>query len=93
MLAAFDFASYTTAVRGLEPGDRVVLYTDGLVEAANSAGEEFGAERLSEALRATADRAGEEAADLILSAVQQWSVRQDDDRTLLVCDYTGSREV
>jgi phosphoserine phosphatase RsbU/P len=33
MLAVFDFASYSTAVHRLEPDDRIVMYTEGVVEA------------------------------------------------------------
>ena len=42
MLAAFDFASYSTAVHKLETDDRIVMYTDGVVEASNAAGDFFG---------------------------------------------------
>jgi len=34
MLAAFDFATYTSAAQPLHAGDRLLLYTDGIVEAA-----------------------------------------------------------
>jgi sigma-B regulation protein RsbU (phosphoserine phosphatase) len=36
MLAAFDFTTYSNAVQRLQSGDRLLLYTDGLVEAANA---------------------------------------------------------
>jgi phosphoserine phosphatase RsbU/P len=39
---------YGAAVAQLEPGDTLVLYTDGLAEAADPEGEEYGAERLAE---------------------------------------------
>ena len=42
MLAAFGFASYSTAVHKLEADDRIVMYTDGIVEASNTAGDFFG---------------------------------------------------
>jgi phosphoserine phosphatase RsbU/P len=42
MLAAFDFAAYSDAVRRLEPGDRLLLYTDGIVEASKVSGDFFG---------------------------------------------------
>lgn len=29
------------------------------------------------------------AADLIISSVQQWALKQDDDFTVLVCDYVN----
>jgi sigma-B regulation protein RsbU (phosphoserine phosphatase) len=53
MLAAFDFAAYTTAAQKLQPGDRLLLYTDGIVEAASAGGEFFGQESLSALLRQT----------------------------------------
>ena len=90
MLAAFDFATYTTAAQRLEPGDRLLLYTDGIVEAASANGEFFGAEALSGLLRQTSGFAPSDAADRIISAVQQWAKSQDDDLTVLVCDYMGA---
>lgn len=90
MLAAFDFADYSTAVHPLVPGDRLVLYTDGIVEAEDAKEEQYGRERLSDVLRQSAGMPPAEVADLILSSVQQWAVKQDDDRTLLICDYVGS---
>lgn len=89
MLAAFDFAAYTTAAQKLQPGDRLLLYTDGIVEAASAGGEFFGQESLSALLRQTSGVAPAAAADRIISAVQQWAVSQDDDLTVLVCDYAG----
>src|ERR1051326_4770026 len=56
MLAAFEFATYSNALHRLEDGDRLLLYTDGLVEASNEAGEFFGRERLIEVLINTAGR-------------------------------------
>jgi phosphoserine phosphatase RsbU/P len=90
MLAAFDFADYSTAVYPLMPGDRLVLYTDGIVEAEDGKQEQYGPERLSGLLRETASMAPAEAADSILKSVEQWAPRQEDDRTLLICDYVGS---
>ena len=89
MLAAFDFATYTNAVHRLEDGDRLLLYTDGIIEASNGAGEFFGREALCEALKQTSGAANAQAADRILSAVQKWSTTQDDDLTLIVCDFAG----
>jgi sigma-B regulation protein RsbU (phosphoserine phosphatase) len=90
MLAAFDFATYSTAVHRLESGDRLLLYTDGIVEAANTSGEFFGQDALGELLRKTAESAPKDAVDRIFSAVQEWAVSQDDDLTVLVCDYVGN---
>lgn len=87
MLAAFDFTAYSNTTHRLEPGDRLLLYTDGIVEASNASGDFFGHDALCQLLAKTAGLSSSEAADLIISSVQQWSVKQDDDLTVLVCDY------
>jgi sigma-B regulation protein RsbU (phosphoserine phosphatase) len=87
LLAAFDFATYAQVAHSLKHRDRLLLYTDGLVEAADDKGEFFGPERLSNQLLETAGLDVSDAADKILMAVQSWSAKQDDDLTLIVCDY------
>jgi phosphoserine phosphatase RsbU/P len=89
MLAAFGFATYTTLSHPIEPGDRFILYTDGLLEASNVQDEEFGSERLHKLVRETADLPHLEAADRIITSIQDWSASQNDDLTLLLCDYSG----
>jgi sigma-B regulation protein RsbU (phosphoserine phosphatase) len=90
MLAAFSFATYLNAVSSLEPGDRILLYTDGIVEAFNAEREEYGRGRLRELLRQCASLSHHETADRIMSTVQSWAVSQEDDLTVLVCDYAPS---
>lgn len=90
ILAAFDFATFANAVHPLEPGDRFLLYTDGLVDAANAKGDFFGQDALSAVLRQTAELAPSAASDRIITAVQKWSASQDDDLTVLICDYIPS---
>jgi phosphoserine phosphatase RsbU/P len=58
-----------------------------LLEATVVHQEEFGWQRLRALVCETADLPQAEAADRIISSVQQWSVMQDDDLTLLICDY------
>ena len=53
MLGAFSFAQYNNASVPLSKGDRLLFYTDGLVEASNAAQEEFGADRLRDTLHAS----------------------------------------
>lgn len=88
MLGAFSFATYTTISHPLRPGDRLLLYTDGILEAANADDEEFGDHRLAALLQQTADLSHTETADRIITTIQQWAVSQNDDLTVLVCDYT-----
>ncbi len=93
MLAAFSFATYTTAVYPLEPGDRLVLYTDGILEAANAQGEEFGSNRLCALLKDGARLCAEEAVDQIISSLKAWSKSQNDDLTVLICDYSLAKTI
>jgi sigma-B regulation protein RsbU (phosphoserine phosphatase) len=89
MLAAFDFATYTNAAQPLQRGDRLLLYTDGIVEAANAAGDFFGADALKVVLQKTFKLSPSETADSIIATIRQWSATQDDDWTVLVCDYAA----
>jgi len=90
MLAAFDFATYSNAAHKLEPGDRLLLYTDGIVEAASASGEFFGQQALGSLLQKTANADPKAAADRIIAEVQRWAASQDDDLTVLVCDFVGN---
>jgi serine phosphatase RsbU (regulator of sigma subunit) len=50
VLGVFAEATYERASTALQSGDRLLLYTDGITECRNAADEEFGQDRLSEAL-------------------------------------------
>jgi sigma-B regulation protein RsbU (phosphoserine phosphatase) len=90
MLAAFESASYATGVHALKDGDRLLLYTDGVVEATNQDEVEFGQDRLCTLLKEGATLPITESADLIVSSVQRWSATQSDDLTVLLCEYCGA---
>jgi phosphoserine phosphatase RsbU/P len=62
------------------------MYTDGLLEAANGAEEEFGSERLRAAVRESGGLPVTEASVQIVAGAQDWSVAQNDDLTVIVCD-------
>lgn len=71
------------------PGDRLLLYTDGLTEPENAAGEPFGDTRLEQVLGELPSRPAEEVSRSLLAAVREWtpsSAPQQDDITLLVID-------
>jgi phosphoserine phosphatase RsbU/P len=87
VLGLFTHATYTNTVRQIEPGDRLLLYTDGLIEAQNVGGDSFGQDALSALLQQTAELAPAAASNRIISSVQEWSASQDDDLTVLICDY------
>lgn len=69
ILEGFD---YETARRSLDPGDWLVLFTDGIDEARNPAGEQYGIDRLA-ALVARAPRGPEALADVILEETHAFS--------------------
>jgi sigma-B regulation protein RsbU (phosphoserine phosphatase) len=87
LLAATDRAEYTEKSLELRAGDRLLLYTDGLVEAKDGHGQMFGDEALGLALKRTAGLTPELAAENILTDVQRWAKSQEDDLTALVCDF------
>lgn len=87
MLAAFDFSAYATVTHRIQAGDRLVLYTDGLLEASDTRSEEYGPDRLHALVRKTAKLTQTEAVDEIITSIQQWSSTQNDDLTVLICDY------
>ncbi len=67
-----------------EPGDMLVLYTDGLIEARNPEGEEFGYDRFSELILAHAKTPVEELTARVVEAVKIFSNNKlDDDYTVL----------
>jgi serine phosphatase RsbU (regulator of sigma subunit) len=56
----------------LEPGDRIVLYTDGITEVFNSKGEMLGIEGIREIVRQTAALPSDEMKQGILDGVAAW---------------------
>lgn len=88
-ISVFNLAAYATLTAPINPGDRLILYTDGVLEASNGQQEEFGADRLHALVRESATRSPAEAANEIISAIQGWSAAQGDDLTVIVCDYAA----
>jgi sigma-B regulation protein RsbU (phosphoserine phosphatase) len=80
-----DIRDVTTDTRArLEPGDVLVAYTDGIVEAMNQAGEVYSAERLAASLERVAKEPVEQIRDALLADVTAWMSSQADDLTVLV---------
>lgn len=74
-------ATWSQRALQLEEGDSVVLFSDGLMEAANASGEEFGLERIADVV--TSQR-GRIFLDPIFDAVKRFAGGMSDDATLLV---------
>lgn len=74
-----------------EAGDRLLLYTDGLIEAENASGKSFGEAALSEFISNQENCGTEQFADLLLRTTQAWArdgrgKGQEDDITFVVID-------
>jgi sigma-B regulation protein RsbU (phosphoserine phosphatase) len=84
-LGILEGETFPNRQRTLEPGDVLVLYTDGITEARNHGSELFDTPRLDAAV-ASSDRAATDVLDAVLGAVAEFSDGRaaDDDRTVLV---------
>ncbi len=79
-------ATYTSSEITLDPGESIVMYTDGITEAANPEQEEFGRERIEEVCRANCEASPKDLASSIEVAVDAFveGVPFHDDRTLVI---------
>jgi sigma-B regulation protein RsbU (phosphoserine phosphatase) len=69
----------------LEPGDLLVMYTDGLTEETNAEGEFFGERRLEETVQLSSQLPLEELRDRIFATLNDFGgPDQADDRTLML---------
>jgi sigma-B regulation protein RsbU (phosphoserine phosphatase) len=85
VLGVFASRDYQMGFTQLFPGDRVILFTDGVAEASNPEGEEFGEARLLCLLKNQRTLSANELQAKILSEVAEFSGgRWQDDATLLV---------
>lgn len=92
MLGMFPEAVYTSVEIRVGPGDRCLLYTDGIFEAKNAAQEEFGKSRCKEFLEKQRDIPATRFIKTLLDSVAGFSGynssrAQEDDITLLVLDF------
>ena len=72
---------WRSVTRRLAPGDALLLFTDGVLEARSRDGEEFGSERIARALMRTARRRPRQIVDAVLADAANYSI--DDDLTLV----------
>jgi len=77
---------YETADLELQPGDALIFFTDGVVEAFNEAGEEFGNKRWDGAIRNLPDWNAQQTLQHLMKKVDEFvgATRQSDDITCLV---------
>lgn len=89
-LGVLDEAKWETFDLDINPGDVVVLHTDGIPDAQNTAQEFFGKQRLLAAVQAARDRTAEAIREAILDSVGQFVAGADlaDDIALMVVKRT-----
>ncbi|MGD2163032.1 MAG: fused response regulator/phosphatase [Anaerolineales bacterium] len=87
LVGAFETAEYSLETFILEPGDQLVLYSDGIPDAQNEVGEMFGAERLRALLQEARDNP-QTCFDTVISEVNAHigDAVQFDDITLMVVE-------
>ena len=85
-LGMWDGATFTSSQVVLEPGDTLVLYTDGVVEVADANDQQFGTDRLEQAVRAHTGGTARTAIDAVVAATRAFAGRltYDDDFTLVL---------
>jgi len=87
-----ETAEFGVAEEWLAPGDKVIIYTDGVTEAQNAAGEFFGKKRLRQIVTARAGERCQTVHDAIQEAVTEFTegAPQSDDITLVVLEFGGT---
>ncbi len=89
----FEMAPYTCDTIELKPGDTMVIYSDGVTEAKNVAGEEFGEPRLVQVMERYSRGSAKILLEQIINAVKEFAygAEQYDDITALVVKYKGPK--
>ena len=85
VLGVFPDWSYQQEYVDLEPGDRLVLFTDGITEISNAAGDEFGETRLAEILSVCRTLDAETMQKRVMAAISEYSGGNfEDDASMIV---------
>ncbi|MCB9250106.1 MAG: SpoIIE family protein phosphatase [Ignavibacteriales bacterium] len=86
LLGCFDFAEHIQVTKTLEPGEMLVIFSDGITEAMNEKEEEFGEGKLISILQSNIELSAKELSDKIVKEVKTYTgkAEQSDDITLMV---------
>lgn len=86
MVGAFDSAKYEEVSTELQPGDVLLIYSDGITEAERATGEEYGAVRLMQLAARERHLAPDELRQAIFDEIDTWTGTQErnDDQTLVI---------
>jgi len=86
-------ATYSSVNCTLEKGDRLYLYSDGMIECENANGEFYGSDRLLARIQEWRDLPIDELGDLFDGEIAQWNGSEtfEDDVSMVILEYTGKR--
>ncbi|HVF49861.1 MAG TPA: SpoIIE family protein phosphatase [Pyrinomonadaceae bacterium] len=86
VVGAFDWSHYTEADALLEPGDLLLIFSDGISEAQNLSGQEYGEERLAQFALARRHLSADDLRQAVFQEIDNWSDLQErgDDQTLVI---------
>lgn len=86
VMGVFDEIEYKEASLQLEPGDTLVVFTDGVTEAINPDKKEFGTRQLMTTLRGLAGKSSQQIIEVVRGAIKDFAdgAEQSDDITMLV---------
>jgi serine phosphatase RsbU (regulator of sigma subunit) len=89
ILGLFEHATFDQGTLTLEPGDMVVVFSDGVSEAENVTGEDYGEERLLACLNAARGVSPAEMRDRLVASVREFTAGAppSDDMTVVIVKY------
>jgi sigma-B regulation protein RsbU (phosphoserine phosphatase) len=92
-LGVFPDTEFQTGKLLLQPGDTIVLYSDGITDAGENSGRQFGEARLEATVKQHGEKPLDEIQQQVLKAVRDWSGNEvEDDMTLLLVRAASSQK-
>jgi phosphoserine phosphatase RsbU/P len=91
VVGAFDFARYEESAVTLAPGDLLLIFSDGISEAQDGVGAEYGESRLLQFVRQHCTRPADELRRAIFDEIEHWSGGRErgDDQTVVILKARG----
>jgi phosphoserine phosphatase RsbU/P len=94
VLGVFPDSKYENVMIRFEPGDKMLLFTDGITEATNQSGEEYGEVRLRQRLEENLDTKILTLHSKLMQEVSEFCERDfADDATLVLVSFVPARDV
>lgn len=87
------FAEESIPILELKPGGWLAVISDGIFEAANPQGDQFGVERINQAILPTLEQPSERVVDALRRSVDVWQAKPipDDDQTIVFLTFKTDR--